>query len=171
MKPKAREPAKAKITSDSPPRFTPVPTDFTLLSRWIRPAHPKHGLSPRLRPLVGVAQVVRAPGCGPGGRRFKSGRSPSISGGWTRPKRVVRRELTGMWHLAILHAFAARGAFAPPLRFVSSSCLTTEVRVVLAGPSSAGVTSCRVAHLRVCMGSKRKNRTAGSLENQKFDQS
>ena len=27
--------------------------------------------------MVGVAQSVRAPGCGPGGRRFDSGRSPS----------------------------------------------------------------------------------------------
>ena len=26
--------------------------------------------------MVGVAQLVRAPGCGPGGRRFKSGFSP-----------------------------------------------------------------------------------------------
>ena len=26
--------------------------------------------------MVGVAQVVRAPGCGPGGRGFKSPRSP-----------------------------------------------------------------------------------------------
>ena len=26
--------------------------------------------------LVGVAQLVRAPGCGPGGRGFKSHRSP-----------------------------------------------------------------------------------------------
>ena len=28
--------------------------------------------------MVGVAQQVRAPGCGPGGRRFKSGHSPQI---------------------------------------------------------------------------------------------
>ena len=27
--------------------------------------------------MVGVAQAVRAPGCGPGGRRFDPGRSPS----------------------------------------------------------------------------------------------
>ena len=30
------------------------------------------------RCMVGVAQLVRAPGCGPGGRRFKSGHSPSL---------------------------------------------------------------------------------------------
>ena len=30
--------------------------------------------------MAGVAQVVRAPGCGPGGRRFKSGRSPRSAG-------------------------------------------------------------------------------------------
>ena len=28
--------------------------------------------------MVGVAQLVRAPGCGPGGRRFKSGRPPFV---------------------------------------------------------------------------------------------
>ncbi|SVA09501.1 uncharacterized protein METZ01_LOCUS62355 [marine metagenome] len=28
--------------------------------------------------MVGVAQLVRAPGCGPGGRRFKSGHSPDF---------------------------------------------------------------------------------------------
>ncbi len=31
-----------------------------------------------LETMVGVAQLVRAPGCGPGGRRFKSGHSPQI---------------------------------------------------------------------------------------------
>ena len=31
---------------------------------------------PNRGPMVGVAQAVRAPGCGPGGRRFESGRSP-----------------------------------------------------------------------------------------------
>jgi hypothetical protein len=30
--------------------------------------------------VAGVAQSVRAPGCGPGGRRFKSGRSPHSPG-------------------------------------------------------------------------------------------
>ena len=30
--------------------------------------------------MVGVAQLVRAPGCGPGGRRFKSGRPPFVTG-------------------------------------------------------------------------------------------
>jgi hypothetical protein len=33
---------------------------------------------PHWIPSVGVAQVVRAPGCGPGGRGFKSPRSPQI---------------------------------------------------------------------------------------------
>lgn len=35
-------------------------------------------LSPK---MVGVAQLVRAPGCGPGGRGFKSHRSPFFSAG------------------------------------------------------------------------------------------
>ena len=30
--------------------------------------------------MVGVAQLVRAPGCGPGGRGFKSHHSPKFSG-------------------------------------------------------------------------------------------
>ena len=29
--------------------------------------------------MVGVAQLVRAPGCGPGGRGFETPRSPQIS--------------------------------------------------------------------------------------------
>ncbi len=32
--------------------------------------------SPLMGRMVGVAQLVRAPGCGPGGRGFKSHRSP-----------------------------------------------------------------------------------------------
>src|SRR4029077_10907350 len=32
---------------------------------------PRHGV-PHLCPLVGVAQPVRAPGCGPGGRGFET---------------------------------------------------------------------------------------------------
>jgi hypothetical protein len=31
---------------------------------------------PHLWPSVGVAQLVRAPGCGPGGRGFETPRSP-----------------------------------------------------------------------------------------------
>jgi hypothetical protein len=31
---------------------------------------------PHLCPSVGVAQLVRAPGCGPGGRGFETPRSP-----------------------------------------------------------------------------------------------
>ncbi len=34
--------------------------------------------------MVGVAQVVRAPGCGPGGRGFKSHLSPTIIRGVAR---------------------------------------------------------------------------------------
>ena len=39
--------------------------------------------------MVGVAQLVRAPGCGPGGRRFKSGRPPFLI---VRQGRVSYRE-------------------------------------------------------------------------------
>lgn len=35
--------------------------------------------------MVGVAQVVRAPGCGPGGRGFKSHLSPAIFRGVAQP--------------------------------------------------------------------------------------
>src|SRR5690606_9642304 len=37
--------------------------------------------------VVGVAQPVRAPGCGPGGRGFKSHHSPHH---WTNPRTAVR---------------------------------------------------------------------------------
>ncbi len=43
--------------------------------------------APSTGALVGVAQVVRAPGCGPGGRRFKSGRSP-----WSKRQRSRSRK-------------------------------------------------------------------------------
>ena len=35
--------------------------------------------------MVGVAQLVRAPGCGPGGRGFESPRSPHRIGPWATP--------------------------------------------------------------------------------------
>ena len=70
--------------------------------------------------MVGVAQSVRAPGCGPGGRRFKSGRSPWKQAG-TRPedvvvtgfgrfrKKVSRGVLTHPPSRITIHAFTANG--------------------------------------------------------------
>ena len=36
-----------------------------------------------LKNMVGVAQLVRAPGCGPGGRGFKSHHSPKYISGYS----------------------------------------------------------------------------------------
>lgn len=41
--------------------------------------------------VAGVAQSVRAPGCGPGGRRFKSGRSPHPSSDEVHPDALAPR--------------------------------------------------------------------------------
>jgi hypothetical protein len=41
--------------------------------------------------MVSVAQLVRAPGCGPGGRGFKSHRSPLFNLFFIRPHRLVVR--------------------------------------------------------------------------------
>ena len=47
------------------------------VDRWPYPlAGARRGWPMLTRPMVAVAQVVRAPGCGPGGRGFKSPRSP-----------------------------------------------------------------------------------------------
>ena len=57
--------------------------------------------------MVGVAQLVRAPGCGPGGRRFNSGRSP-LFGGFS-----AKREIGGVgvltppWTDATIYGLAA----------------------------------------------------------------
>jgi hypothetical protein len=64
---------------------------------------------------VGVAQLVRAPGCGPGGRRFNSGRPPSevpqnkafsgtLIAGKLDNEKVVREVLTPLGALCIVLA-------------------------------------------------------------------
>ena len=83
---------------------------------------------------MGVAQSVRAPGCGPGGRRFESGRSPSLvaelsrrdearqaviragSTGWTRTfPEIGNLGLQGSPDPAFVAAqLVHRGALAPP---------------------------------------------------------
>ena len=44
--------------------------DFDSCIRWFKSSHPSHTF------LVGIAQLVRAPGCGPGGHEFESHYSP-----------------------------------------------------------------------------------------------
>ncbi len=58
--------------------------------------------------MVVVAQLVRAPGCGPGGRRFKSGLPPHffvrISG-----KKITKTQVfTSQSRQALLHIFTRR---------------------------------------------------------------
>lgn len=39
--------------------------------------------------MAGVAQLVRAPGCGSGGRRFNSGHSPQVFSLFTIPRKLA----------------------------------------------------------------------------------
>jgi hypothetical protein len=81
-------------------------------------AHPFLG-SPRCDNMVGVAQVVRAPGCGPGGRGFKSPRSPSNGKG------VKTFERSGFGVRSLRRNFPAR------LRYESRFNAVTVVDITL----------------------------------------
>ncbi len=80
-----------------------------------------HGtLVPR---MVGVAQLVRAPGCGPGGRGFETPRSPQIVGRYH--FRYRRHEVLIGEHLAVSPSVVPRNA--PLAQLVEQRTLNPQV--------------------------------------------
>ena len=73
--------------------------------------------------MVGVAQLVRAPGCGPGGRRFKSGRSPSRPRRKGRPGKLCGGVLTPRLRQGRLGSSQRAGARSRPLRFARKASM------------------------------------------------
>ena len=71
--------------------------------------------------MVGVAQLVRAPGCGPGGRRFKSGRPPFVVSWGKQSVILVAQRLLTLLGGRIIIPFSQRAAAGlPSLRFARS---------------------------------------------------
>ena len=62
--------------------------------------------------MVGIAQLVRAPGCGPGGRRFESGYSPldSLLLGLILGHLTQRKTLGKGWLLPLFYHFSLGSA-------------------------------------------------------------
>ena len=80
-----------------------------------------HGtLVPR---MVGVAQLVRAPGCGPGGRGFETPRSPQIVGRYH--FRYRRHEALIGEHMAVSPSVEPRNA--PLAQLVEQRTLNPQV--------------------------------------------